>query len=107
MSLLRDGVDYVFEGELLPKHVAAAERLSGAGQGVLLGYTDIDPAAKVRHIRTYGHYPNNWASEYTDEQLLNIITRRLRSAAPCGMRARRSNYSTSTRHTTLHRRWSG
>ncbi len=78
MSLLMDDVDYVFEGELLPKHVAALRNTYPAQvRACFLGYTDIDPAAKVRRIRTYGHYPNNWASEYTDDQLLNIITREI------------------------------
>jgi len=78
MSLLMDDVDYVFEGELLPKHVAALRNTYPLQvKACFLGYTDIDPAAKLRHIRTYGHYPNNWASEYTDEQLLNIITREI------------------------------
>jgi len=78
MSLLRDGVDYVFEGELLPKHVAALRNAYPAQvKACFLGYTDIDPAAKVRHVRTYGHYPNNWASDYADDQLVNIITREI------------------------------
>jgi hypothetical protein len=74
-SLLRDRVDYVIEGEVLPKHVAALRDAHPSQiKACFLGYTAITPAQKLHHIRTHSGYPNDWSSEYSDPDLLNIIT---------------------------------
>jgi hypothetical protein len=74
VSLLAEGVDYAIEGELLPKHVAA---LQGAYptqiRSCFLGYTTITPERKLHDIRAYAGYPNDWPSDYSDREMLDII----------------------------------
>lgn len=73
-SLLRDGVDYVIEGELLPKHVAALHRAHPAQvRSCFLGYKDIAPEQKVREIRAHAGLPNDWPSEYSDAVVAGIV----------------------------------
>ncbi len=73
-SLLRDGVDYVIEGELLPKHVAALQQAHPAQvRSCFLGYTAITPEQKVREIRAHAGLPNDWPSEYSDAELTSIV----------------------------------
>ncbi len=75
-SLLHDDVDYVLEGELSPKHVAALQRQHPAQVcACFLGYTVITPAQKLRQIRAHAGYPNDWSSEMADEDLLAILQR--------------------------------
>lgn len=76
VSILNDDVDYLFEGELLPKHVAALQQAYPTQiRACFLGYTTIAPEQKVRDIRAYAHLPNNWPDEYSDAQLASIIGR--------------------------------
>jgi hypothetical protein len=78
MSLLRDNVDYVIEGELLPKHVGALQQnYPSQIKACFLGYTTITPAQKLLEIRTHAGHPNDWPKEYSDEDLLKIITKML------------------------------
>ena len=75
-SLLLDDVDYAIEGELLPKHVAVLQRAYPSQiRACFLGYTTITPQEKLHYIRAYAHYPNNWAGDYSDAQMLDIIAR--------------------------------
>jgi hypothetical protein len=77
-SLLRDDVDYVIEGELLPKHVAALQQAHPAQvKACFLGYTTVAPEQKVRDIRAYAGLPNDWPSDYSDSDLLSIISREI------------------------------
>lgn len=77
-SLLRDNVDYVFEGELLPKNI---ERLRNAYpthvRACFLGYCTISSSQKLHDIRTHAGHPNDWPQEYVDADLLNIIRREI------------------------------
>ena len=74
ISLLADGVDYVIEGELLPKHVAALRQVYPTQmRACFLGYTTITPEQKLHDIRTHAGYPNDWSSDYSDADLLNVI----------------------------------
>jgi hypothetical protein len=76
INLLGEGVDYVIEGELLPRHVAAFQQLYPAQtKACFLGYTALSPEQKLRNVRRYAGYPNDWSSEYTDAELLPILTR--------------------------------
>ena len=76
ISLLHDDVDYVIEGELLPKHVAALRSNYPAQvKACFLGYTIIMPAQKLHDIRTYSGFPNDWSSNRSDPELLHIIGR--------------------------------
>lgn len=77
-SLLADDVDYVIEGELLPKHVAALQQHYPSRVKVcFLGYTTITPAQKLLEIRTHAGHPNDWPRDRSDEELLKIITEML------------------------------
>ena len=77
-SLLWDGVNYAFEGELLPKHVAALQQAYPLQvRSCFLGYTEIAPVDKLRQVRAFAHYPNNWADDYTDAELLEIVAREI------------------------------
>ncbi len=78
MSLFRDGVDYVFEGEILPKDVAALRELYPTRvKACFLGYSAIAPNHKLREIREHSGYPNDWAEGMTDVALLAIIQREI------------------------------
>jgi hypothetical protein len=77
-SLVRDQVDYVFEGELLPQHVAALHAAHPTQvAGCFLGYRLIRPQEKLYAIRTFGGHPNDWPQEYADDDLLSIIRREI------------------------------
>jgi hypothetical protein len=74
LNLLGEGVDYVVEGEVLPKHVAAFQREhTGQVKACFLGYASITPEQKLRHIRAHAGLPNDWSGEYEDAELLNVI----------------------------------
>lgn len=78
ISLLRDSLDYVIEGEILPKHVDALRQAHPSQvKACFLGYTTITPARKLHEIRMHAGYPNDWSSSYADLALLNIITREI------------------------------
>jgi hypothetical protein len=81
-SLLRDRVDYVFEGELLPQYVAAL-RATHPFQvaGCFLGYREIALEKKLQAIRTHAGHPNDWPQEYADDDLLSIIRREIAFSA--------------------------
>lgn len=77
-SLLYDGIDYVFEGELLPKDIAALQQAHpGQVYGCFLGYCTIAPAQKLHELRTYAGHPNDWPQELDDAALLTIIQREI------------------------------
>lgn len=77
-SLFRDQVDYVFEGELLPAHVAALRQEHPAQvRACFLGYSAVDPQQKLRDIREYSGYPNDWPQEYGDGDLLAVVRREI------------------------------
>jgi hypothetical protein len=78
ISLLREGVDYAMEGELLPQQVAALQHdYPSQIKACFLGYATITPTQKLHEIRTHAEYPNDWPSTYADSALLNIITREI------------------------------
>ena len=77
-NLLAERVDYALEGELVPKHVDALRRVYPSQiKACFLGYATMTPAQKLHEIRTHAGYPNDWSSEYSDSDLLNIITREI------------------------------
>lgn len=78
ISLLRDRVDYLFEGELLPKDVEVLrEQHPAQVRACFLGYASIAPAQKLLEIRTHAGYPNDWPQDYADADLLPIISREI------------------------------
>ena len=77
-NLLEEGVDYVFEGEILPESVAALRQEHPAQvKACFLGYSTIAPEQKLREIRTHAGHPNDWPQEYADHTLLTIIHREI------------------------------
>jgi hypothetical protein len=67
-------MDYVMEGEIVPKHVDALRHAYPSQiKACFLGYTTITPAQKLREIRMYAGHPNDWPTSYADSDLLNII----------------------------------
>lgn len=77
-NLLMERLDYVFEGEILPGHVAALRQVYPTQiQACFLGYCTIDPAQKLVEIRAHGGHANDWPQETTDDGLLAIIQREI------------------------------
>lgn len=77
-NLLAERMDYVLEGEIIPRHVAALRQTYPAQvNACFLGYSTITPAQKLHEIRTYAGYPNDWARSYADVDLLTIISREI------------------------------
>jgi len=78
ISLLEERVDYVMEGEILPKHVDALRHTYPSQvRACFLGYSTIAPAQKLHEIRIHAGHPNDWPRSYTDADLLAIITREI------------------------------
>ena len=78
ISMLHEGIDYVFEGELLPRDVAALQDAYPVQvQVCFLGYSTITPNQKMHEIRTHAGHPNDWPREYSDADLLAIIEREI------------------------------
>jgi putative acetyltransferase len=77
-SLLFDRVHYVFEGELLPGHVAALrDAYPSQVCGCFLGYAEMTLPQKLHAIRAHANYPNDWPAAYSDAALLPIIDREI------------------------------
>lgn len=77
-SLLADQVPYVFEGEILPRHVAALrDAYPSRVHACFLGYADITPQQKLHEVRAHAGHPNDWPSAYTDAALLPILAREI------------------------------
>jgi hypothetical protein len=78
ISLLYEHMDYVFEGEILPKDVNALRKAYPTQvQACFLGYSTLTPTQKLHEIRTHSGHPNDWSQEYTDAELLTIIDREI------------------------------
>jgi len=78
ISMLREGMDYVFEGEILPKNVDALRHTYPTQvRACFLGYSTITPTQKLHEIRTHAGHPNDWPREYTAADLLAIIEREI------------------------------
>jgi hypothetical protein len=78
LNLMGEGVDYVLEGEVLPKHVAELRQAYPAQiRACFLGYTAITPEQKLHEIRTNAGHPNDWPGEVSDSDLLHVLTREI------------------------------
>jgi len=78
ISLLHEQMDYVFEGEILPKNVDALRHAYPTQvHACFLGYTKITPTQKLHEIRNHPGHPNDWPREYPDTDLLTIIEREI------------------------------
>jgi putative acetyltransferase len=77
-NLFDEQAGYVFEGEILPRHVdALRQEYTTQVNACFLGYSTISPEQKLREIRTHSGYPNDWPQEYSDASLLSIIQREI------------------------------
>jgi hypothetical protein len=77
-SLLREGIDYGFEGEILPKDVDVLRQVyPNQVQACFLGYNTINASKKLDEIRRHTGHPNDWPREYCDADLLTIIQREI------------------------------
>jgi hypothetical protein len=78
LNLMSEGVDYVLEGELLPKHVAAFQlEYPSQVRACFLGYHSTTPEQKLRAIRSHAGFPNDWSVEYSDPELLAVLRREI------------------------------
>ena len=77
-SLLEERVDYVIEGEIVPRHVSALRHAHPSQiNACFLGYSTIAPAQKLHEIRSHAGHPNDWPQSYADADLLTIISREI------------------------------
>ena len=76
MTAVEDGVDYLFEGDLLlPGHAAELRAFRrDAVRAVFLGYSGITAEQKLRHIRASGGEPNDWVAGLADDRVLSIAS---------------------------------
>jgi len=78
INLLHEQLDYAFEGEILPKDVAALRHAYPTQvRACFLGYSTLTPPQKLHEIRTHAGHPNDWPREYSDAALLTIIVREI------------------------------
>ena len=78
INLLHEQMDYVFEGEILPKNVNALRQVYPMQvRACFLGYRTLTPTQKLHEIRTHAGHPNDWPREYSDADLLDIIDREI------------------------------
>ncbi len=105
-SLLADEVDYVIEGELLPKHVAALQQAHPAQvRACFLGYTTITPGQKLLEVRAHAGHPNDWPSELSDAELLPILAREIEFSRYLQTECAAHGLRYSIRPTILKGRW--
>lgn len=78
INLLHEQMDYVFEGEILPKDVDTLRHAYPTQvHACFLGYSALTPTQKMHEIRTHSGHPNDWPREYSDADLLAIIDREI------------------------------
>ena len=74
-SIIEAGLEYLVEGvSILPEHVKELLQSHPASiKACFIGYTRVSPEDKLRSIREYSNFPNNWSKGYSDNQLLDLI----------------------------------
>jgi hypothetical protein len=78
ITLLHEQMDYIFEGELLPKDVVALRQAYPTQVcACFLGYSTLTPTQKLNEIRTHAGHPDDWSREINDADLLTIIDREI------------------------------
>lgn len=75
VTAIEDGVDCLFEGDLLlPEHAADLRDAHGEEvRAAFLGYAEVDARRKLREIRSFGGGPNDWLSDLPDQRVLEIV----------------------------------
>jgi hypothetical protein len=74
-AIVENGDDYLLEGDvLMPRHaVELRERFGPAVVSCFMGYASIDPAAKMRDIRSFAHGKEDWTNECDDAHLMRLV----------------------------------
>ena len=68
------GCGYVLDTtHLYPRHIIGMREKIGNVPVVFLGYTQADPAEKLRQIRSFDPGRNWWTSEFSDAELKQLI----------------------------------
>ena len=74
VNMVETGVYYTIEGEILPRHADALSRqYPGEIRSCFLGYARIAPEQKLREIREFGGYPNDWTATSSDASLMTLV----------------------------------
>jgi putative acetyltransferase len=74
VNMIETEVYYLIEGEILPRHAAElAQAYPGLVCACFLGYTEATPAQKLREIRAFSGYPNDWMADLSDAEALGAI----------------------------------
>jgi len=79
-NIIEAGLEYLIEGvSILPQHVKELLKSHPACiKACFIGYTRVSPEDKLRSIREYSNFPNNWSKGYSDNQLLDLINNEIR-----------------------------
>ena len=74
-NVVEVGLDYLFEGDsIFPMRVSdLVNEYPGKVRACFVGYTEISAHAKLNEIREFAGHPNDWVSDYTDEEVLKLI----------------------------------
>ena len=74
-NIIEAGLEYLIEGiSILPNQVN--ELIKSYPDDIktcFIGYTHIFPEEKLRSIRKYSNFPNNWTTGYSDNEILDLI----------------------------------
>ncbi|WP_044617207.1 hypothetical protein [Gynuella sunshinyii] len=74
LNCVETGVEYIVEGEMLPKHVHELSENHGVSvDACFVGYKDISADEKVAQIRKHTGHPNDWTSGVSDAELYALI----------------------------------
>jgi len=81
-NIIEAGIEYLIEGvSILPKNVKALLKSYPASiKACFIGYTRVSPEDKLRSIREYSNFPNNWSMGYSDQQLLDLINNEIKQS---------------------------
>jgi len=74
VNMVETDVHYIIEGEILPEHAdELAKRFPTEVRACFLGYAEIAPRRKLAEIRKFGGHPNDWLTDYPDEDVLELV----------------------------------
>lgn len=73
--LITEEPKYLIEGDgILPKNVAEIQKMfPGKVKACFVGFSQIDPSAKLKLVKEKGGQTDDWTKNYSDEELLGFI----------------------------------
>jgi len=79
-NIIEAGLEYLIEGvSILPEHVKELLEFHPTNiRACFIGYTRVTPEDKLRSIRQYFNFPNNWSKGHSDHQLLDLINNEIK-----------------------------